>query len=165
LCTILIFLRDRIRAQPHANWATSKRSDLELVDNKGFFELKSWDNFASGAETIASRMGGSAFGQFKAYLQNITDLSQLRYSFDIGKIKPPNSYFPDLPLEQRQKMLVKEQFQKFFERKGKDLIKPIKEGGIGVTKFMELFGVNNISDFNDAISDLNSVIYSFIKVE
>ena len=98
-------------------------------------------------------------------MQNISDLSELRYYFDIGKIKPANSYFPNLPLAQRQMMIVKEQFQKFF--KNKDEVFNLFHNNLQLRTKLNLPENPLVARqvFLNKVDNFDDYLFSFIKVE
>jgi hypothetical protein len=60
---------------------------------------------------------------------------------------------------------IKNQFKQLFLTKAEDMFKPVDQGGLGIAKMQQLFGVDNISNFLDEIDDISNPIYNFIKVE
>lgn len=96
----------------------------------------------------------------------VNSLDDIRYSFDLGKIKPPDSFLPNLPLEERQVRLVWEQWKKFYNAKAQNIY-----DDLGSAKFMDLFGTNMVSDFlsmvNMPVTDIANPpsFYKYIKTE
>jgi len=151
---------------------SSKRFDLKGVptpsNGNTFSELKSWGNvIADNPNAISDRLkGNSSYGQYTEYLNNVDELEHLRYSFDVGKISPQVTDYPNLPLAERQVRVVWDQWKIFYNDKAASLL-----DDLGEIKFMELFGVDNTSDFldivNTPISDIANApdLYKYIKIE
>jgi hypothetical protein len=149
----------------------NKKFDLERTPNldgiSSYVELKSWNNAIEGNEDAIFEGLLANYDQYvKGYLINANSLDNIRYSFDVGKIKPPDSFHPNLPLEERQIRLVWEQWKKFYNAKAQDIYEDI-----GQAKFMDLFGTNMVSDFLSIVempvTDIANPpsFYKYIKTE
>ncbi len=124
------------------------RFDIELTDGTKF-EYKSYSK-----ESIDRISTSEVFlKQHLSYLAEATEINKINYEFDARK-------FSD-----RGKIV--EQFKKMYVNNADLIFKPKSQGGLGEIKIKELFGntISSIDDFVDEIENINSTVYSFIKVE
>ncbi len=120
--------------------------DIEIED--AFDGLKKLELKSYSVGTISGISGSPQFiNQFKAYLAGATNLDEFEYIFNGRKTM-------DLGL-------IKMNFRILFTNEASSLL-----ATFGESKFLELFGVDNVDDFiTDVISDLESPVYNFIKIE
>ncbi|NQZ78996.1 MAG: hypothetical protein HRT61_23195 [Ekhidna sp.] len=155
-----------MQQSPSGNKKFDLQSTPDLDGISSYVELKSWDNVRDGIPNGILTGLTDNYDQFvKGYLENIQSLDDLRYSFDIGKIKPLDNDYPDLPFEDRQARVVLDQWKEFFLTKASSLKNDLSD-----TKFMDLFGVDK-EDFimlvNASTTDVDNLspLYRFIKIE
>ncbi|HMQ50246.1 MAG TPA: hypothetical protein PKA00_22690 [Saprospiraceae bacterium] len=120
--------------------------DIELELSPGQFkklELKSYKT-----ETIDNMAYSSKFkNQFKSYLAAADNMDGFEYIFNIKKTTDLTN--------------IKQNFQSLFTNEATGMYDTF-----GQLKFQQLFGVDNVDDFlDDVVSNLDSPIYNFIKIE
>ena len=143
-------------------------AEADAMVGQEIYEFKSWspvhkvDDGEEDAEKKYDRTksqfwnferGYSGYTQFLCYLQNINTLDNLNYIFD-QKLLEHNG---------QNLTFVKQTFQNLFRNKAIDLYKDVNQGGIGIIRFQQLFGVPDLPSFlNNKVNNLNDPIYNFI---
>ncbi|WP_461085419.1 hypothetical protein, partial [Spirosoma flavus] len=101
--------------------------EMETGSKPRFFEYKSYQN-ASGIQ----------LNQFKNYLAAINSLDELEYVFNVTKLTTQQA---------------REGMKAFLKANADEIIKPISQGGIGDTKFRQLFGIDDADVFKARLDD------------
>ncbi len=120
--------------------------DIEIQEISGQIkklELKSYKE-----ETIGNIAYSSRFkNQFKAYLAAADNLDEFEYIFNYRKTTNLD--------------LIKMNFKTLFSNEASILY-----SDLGQSKFLQLFGVDNVNDFlDDIVPIFNGPLYNFIKIE
>ncbi|NML39648.1 hypothetical protein HHL17_20785 [Chitinophaga sp. G-6-1-13] len=132
---------------------TKCKYDIKVMGAAGdhYFEFKSW-----GETTVRNFFNGGAskrkaFGrQMGAYLRKVQTLDHLNYMFDGRRMTHTKA-------KEIIRLTLREHFRKWYGSTEDN-------DGLGAARMQALFGLNE-DDFADAVEDLNSPVYNFVKAE